>query len=316
MTAISGSERLSVIGRNAAVSGLISIAYLLVSYWLIGFRPEQVVLAGLFFVMFNLSVVTRNFIVGFSIFIVYWIIFDYMKAFPNYKYHEVDLSQLYTLEKQLFGISVSGVILSPNEYWLANHNAILDILTGIFYLCWIPVPLLMGTYLFFTRRAEFFHFSLTFLTVNLIGFVIYYSHPVAPPWYLQVYGPKFLPHVPGNTAGLGRFDHFLGITLFKSIYEKSSNVFAAMPSLHSAYPLIVLYYGVKNKLGKVNIPLATVMVGIWFAAVYTSHHFVLDVLAGITCAVCGITLFNTVLRKSEWLPAFVARMVRATTAKT
>jgi membrane-associated phospholipid phosphatase len=34
------------------------------------------------------------------------------------------------------------------------------------------------------------------------------------------------------------------------------------------------------------------MVGIWFSAIYTSHHYVLDVLAGITCAIVGIALFS------------------------
>jgi hypothetical protein len=28
--------------------------------------------------------------------------------------------------------------------------------------------------------------------------------------------------------------------------------------------------------------------GIWFAAVYSSHHYVLDVLAGIACGLAGL----------------------------
>jgi membrane-associated phospholipid phosphatase len=65
-----------------------------------------------------------------------------------------------------------------------------------------------------------------------------------------------------------------------------------MPSLHSAYPAIVLYYGLKNKLGWVNIIFAVIAAGIWFAAVYTSHHYILDVLAGILCAATGILSFK------------------------
>ena len=45
-----------------------------------------------------------------------------------------------------------------------------------------------------------------------------------------------------------------------------------------------------------NMVFATVMGGIWFAAVYSNHHYVLDVLAGIACAGLGIWLFN-LLRK-------------------
>ena len=37
---------------------------------------------------------------------------------------------------------------------------------------------------------------------------------------------------------------------------------------------------------------SVVMLGIWFSAVYSSHHYVLDVLAGMACAVLGIALFQ------------------------
>jgi len=68
-----------------------------------------------------------------------------------------------------------------------------------------------------------------------------------------------------------------------------------MPSLHSSYPVIVLYYSLKNKLGKANIFFVIVMVGIWFSAVYLSHHYIVDVLAGILCAFIGILSFDLIL---------------------
>jgi hypothetical protein len=254
------------------------------------------VLIAIFNVAFYLSAITRKFILGFSIFLAYWIIFDYMKAFPNYHYNAVHIANLYNAEKHLFGLNINGKVLTPNEYWRFNGNTALDIICGIFYLCWIPVPLIFAAYLFFTRRKQFLLFALTFVLVNFLGFIIYYTYPAAPPWYVQYHGFIFNPHVPGNTAGLVKFDRYFNINIFKSIYSKGSNVFAAMPSLHSSYPVIVLYYGIKNRLGAINIFFATVMVGIWFAAVYLSHHYILDVTAGITCAICGILLFNKLMQ--------------------
>ena len=67
-----------------------------------------------------------------------------------------------------------------------------------------------------------------------------------------------------------------------------------MPSLHSSYPVIVFYYALKNKLRYMKFVFALVMCGIWFSAVYTNHHYILDVLAGIGCAVLGIWLFSLV----------------------
>ncbi len=272
-----------------------SLIYLLFSWFLIGVRTDQLVLTAIFNICFFLSPVTRKFITGFSIFIVYWILFDYMKAFPNYTFNSVHIQDLYNTEKSLFGITYQENTITANEYWLQNGRTWLDILSGIFYLCWIPVPLAFAAYLFFNDKEQFLHFSLTFVLVNMIGFVIYYAYPAAPPWYYQLRGAHFIPGTQGNTAGLHKFDEYFHVNIFHSLYEKSSNVFAAMPSLHSSYPLIVLYYGIKKKSGLVNVIFFIVMLGIWFAAVYTSHHYILDVLAGIACAIAGIFIFQKIL---------------------
>jgi hypothetical protein len=291
--------------RSIVTVTLLSIAYLLLSSWVVGFKSDQVVLLAIFNVCFYLSTITRKFIVGFSVFIVYWIIFDYMKAFPNYNVSAVHIADLYNFEKHLFGIDYQGHLLTPNEYWKIHSTTTLDIIAGLFYICWIPVPLGFAAYLFFKDRREFLSFAITFLVVNLLGFVIYYSFPAAPPWYIQAHGFVFHPATPGNTAGLIRFDNYFNVHIFQSIYQKGSNVFAAMPSLHSAYPIIVVYYAFKNRVGFGKYILATVMVGIWLTAIYTSHHYILDVLVGILTAILGINLFNVLFSKVPALTQFL-----------
>lgn len=282
--------------RSIIIVTLLSVAYLVLSYYLIGFKSDEVVLVALCNGLFYSSRITRKFIIGFSIFAVYWIIFDYMKAFPNYNYNPVHISQLYNFEKSLFGFHYNGKLVTANEYWLINHKTWMDLVGGIFYLCWIPVPMGFGVYLFFTRKKQFLYFALTFFTVNILGFIVYYTYPAAPPWYVQLHGFNFIAKTPGNIAGLGRFDQLVNADVFKGIYTKGSNVFAAMPSLHSSYPVIVVYYGLKNRLGWVNVLLITVMLGIWFTAVYASHHYIVDVLSGIVCAITGISLFNFIAK--------------------
>lgn len=292
--------------KNVLTIFLIVVLYFVISYLLIGFKSDQLVLAGIFCVAYFSTYSSRKFILAFSIFIVYWILFDYMKAFPNYNYNQVHILQLHDIELSIFGIPQNGRIITPNEFWLTHSNTFLNILTGIFYLCWIPVPLAFAAYLFFKDKRIFLQFAITFVLVNMLGFIIYYVYPAAPPWYLQKYGNVFNTHTLSNSAGLHRFDDYFNIGIFKSIYAKGSNVYAAMPSLHSAYPLIVLYYGIKKKMGWLNIIFAIVMVGIWFAAVYNSHHYVLDVLAGICTAIVGIVLFQKVLLQTTVVKRFMA----------
>jgi hypothetical protein len=294
--------------RNAAIATGVSIGYLLISAWLIGYKPDQLVLVLLFNALFYLSGATRRFILGFTVFIVFWILFDSMKAFPNYRYNTVHIESIYRFEKKLFGIDGQ----TPNEYWLAHRSTLLDVVSGFCYLCWIPLPLAFSGYLFYRDKELFFRYSLTFLLVNLLGFVIYYIYPAAPPWYVQQYGFGFDPRTPGNVAGLGRFDSYFHVGIFSALYSKSSNVFAAMPSLHAAYPLTVLYFGMKYRLGwRKNILFALIMVGIWFAAVYSGHHYVLDILAGIACGLAGIALFNLLYLRLGWLSRLVKGWAQA-----
>ncbi|HEY4326100.1 MAG TPA: phosphatase PAP2 family protein [Mucilaginibacter sp.] len=291
--------------RSIILALIFSLIYLLFSYWLIGFADTQLVLIGMILVLYFASSITRKFFLGFAIFAVYWVIFDYMKAFPNYNYNPIHIADLYNFEKHIFGINFNSKVLTPNEYLRTTGSTFLDVLCGMFYLCWIPVPMGFGVYLFFTRRKQYLYFGLTFLIVNLIGFVIYYLFPAAPPWYVESYGFNFHPHTHEGIAGLSKFDDYFHTGVFKSIYSKGSNVFAAMPSLHSAYPVVVFYYSIKNRLGFVSVILATVMVGIWFTAVYTSHHYVVDVLAGITCAITGIAIFNILNKRVKFFRDFV-----------
>jgi hypothetical protein len=293
--------------KHLLVVAIASAVYLLVSYFLIGFKSDQVFLSCLFGGFYLASAATRKFILGFSIFIVYWIIYDYMKAFPNYWFSMVHIGDLYRAEKALVGIDTVVGRLTPNEFWAQHSYAVLDVLCGAFYLCWIPLPLLFAGYLFYRNRRQFLGFALTFLLVNLIGFVVYYLYAAAPPWYVKEFGFEFIANTPGNTAGLIRFDRFFGVTIFQSLYAKGSNVFAAMPSLHSAYPLIVLYTGLYCRLGRINILFGIITVGIWFAAVYTSHHYVLDVVAGITTAFVGIFLFRYLSERNKFAKAFIDR---------
>jgi membrane-associated phospholipid phosphatase len=304
-------EKNNVSRKNVIILACVSLGYMLLSRWLVGFKTDQLVLVAIVNFLYFAHPLSRKFVTGFSIFILYWVIYDYMRAWPNYWFNLVHIQDLYTIEKTLFGIKSGTNILTPNEFWQQHSTTFLDILSGIFYLSWVPVPIAFAVFLFFKNRQVFIYFLLTFLLVNLLGFVVYYLYPAAPPWYVQQYGFTFTAQTPGNTAGLSKFDAFFNVALFRSLYAKGSNVFAAMPSLHSAYPLIVFYYAVKNKLGFINMVFGMIMVGIWFAAVYTAHHYVLDVLAGIVCALLGIGLFNWLVRRNNFISRAVNGLVTA-----
>ncbi len=246
-----------------------------------------------------------------------WLIFacsyDAMRLYPNYEVNTVDVRGLYEAEKSLFGINVENGLLIPGEYFLIHHCNIADFMAGIFYLCWVPVPLAFGLYLYLKgQKRAYLHFSLAFLFVNLLGFCGYYIHPAAPPWYAINYGFEAITGTPGNVAGLGRFDALTGTGIFHSIYGKNSNVFAAVPSLHAAYMLIATVYAVLSHQKKTVITLfAFICAGIWWTAVYTTHHYVIDVLLGIATAIIGIVLLEKAIIPIPAVRRFIDRYMAA-----
>ena len=112
------------------------------------------------------------------------------------------------------------------------------------------------------------------------------------------YGFTPILHTPGNVGGLGRFDELVGLNIFHSIYGKNANVFAAVPSLHAAYLLVTTVYAVMSgRKWYTSCLFGFICVGIWFTAVYTGHHYVIDVLLGILTAIVGILITEGLWRK-------------------
>lgn len=295
--------------REATWCAVLLVLWLVVTATFVGFRPEHPVLALLIFGLFFATAPTRRLLVALVPFILFGVSYDWMNIVPNYTVNPVDVAGLYNTEKALFGISAAGTTLTPNEFFAIHHCAAADFFAGLFYLCWVPLPIVFGLWLYFSGRSSaYLHFAIVFLLVNLLGFAGYYIHPAAPPWYVAMHGFEAIEGTPGAVAGLGRFDAMTGLGIFDALYARNANVFAAMPSLHSAYTLVAFVYALKSRSPLAwKAVLGIVTLGIWFTAVYTSHHYILDVLAGIGTALAGVALFECVLMKIAPVARFVER---------
>ena len=269
----------------------------------VGIMPAHFVMVGLFVLFYFAHPLTRRLALALLPFIAFEMCYDWMRLLPNYRVNPVDTEDLYLAEQRIFGITTAeGTTIIPGEYFNTHHNAVADLLAGCCYLCWVPLPMAFGIWLLFKgEQRHYLHFALCFLFVNLVGFVCYYIHPAAPPWYVLEHGFEVDYSTPGNVAGLIRFDRMVGIPVFQSIYVGNSNIFAAVPSLHAAYMLIATIYAAMRRR---NWPLvavfAVVTVGIWWTAVYSCHHYIIDVVLGILTAIVGILLFECLLMR--WRP--------------
>ena len=255
---------------------------------------------------------TRKFALALTPWLVFACSYDGMRLLPNYEVNPIDTRGIYEAEKSLFGIGTAAGTLIPGEWFNLHNCAFADFMAGFFYLCWVPVPLGFAIYLYLKGKREMYlRFSLAFLFVNLVGFVGYYIHPAAPPWYVIEHGFTPVLNTPGSVAGLGRFDSLVGAPVFHSIYCNNSNVFAAVPSLHAAYMLVATIYAIISRQSKLCIGIfAVICMGIWWTAVYSTHHYIIDVLLGILTTIVALLILERLLLRAEWAKRFMARYAK------
>jgi hypothetical protein len=194
--------------------------------------------------------------------------------------HSCDLR---ALDTRLFGIGAGASKVALPE-WLQTHaTPLLDRLCAMPYGTFIYVSLGVAVWLYAKDYAELRRFGWTFLCLNLAGFVTYHIYPAAPPWYVQTHGcVADLASRASEGPNLARVDALLGFGYFRGFYGRSSDVFGAVPSLHVAYPLLSVFYGWKHW----RLPGRALGLGFFllmcFSAVYLDHHWVIDVLIGVT----------------------------------
>ncbi|MBW8805631.1 MAG: inositol phosphorylceramide synthase [Catenulisporales bacterium] len=132
------------------------------------------------------------------------------------------------------------------------------------------------------RYQRFQHLLACYGVLTFAGYATYVLYPADPPWIAGQDG-----HLPAVGRLIGpMFDH-IGLPLAQAVFERGSsfdNDVAAMPSLHSAYPalLLLFFWPVANKWIRallVAYPLAMAT-----TLVYSGEHFVVDILAGWTYA--------------------------------
>lgn len=208
--------------------------------------------------------------------------------------HGVHTFGPYQIDKLLFGVSSGTALrLSLNELFARHHWPAVDLVAGVAYLLFIYAVLGFVVFLGAVDRSAAGRRRLralgwTFLGVNLAGYLTYLLWPVAPPWYVasRGFGPVDI-HAVASPAALARWDDLVGIPYFKNFYAHATDVFGAMPSMHCAYPMLLLLFSIELGRPRLTAALGLFQLVMAFSAIYLQHHYMFDVLAGMTYAACG-----------------------------
>jgi len=219
--------------------------------------------------------------------IAFWLTYDGMRLFSASLYPRVAVRAPFEWELALF--PAPGVTTWPFYLtrWLEANQAELGprllahFLTAVYYtqLCGIPLVLLTLWLRGSDRLFRQLVWSLTALHVFTIP--LYLGYPAAPPWWVYDNGfsaptpDSSMPHLaPGSALGF--------------LFRLSPNRFAAIPSLHGAYPVVLTFV-----LARAAAPAGWVAAAAFYAAsmvlacVMLNQHYVVDLVIGTALAACA-----------------------------
>ena len=154
-----------------------------------------------------------------------------------------------------------------------------------FFAVWV-----VAAVLYRLDRQRFRRYTPLAVTLTLAAFLTYWLYPAQPPWIADPSTTRIVPEVWGH----------LGVHTMQSTYENRSlvNTVAAMPSLHAAYPfMLLLFFWPAGRA--VRIGLAAYTLAMAFALVYGGEHYVADILAGWAMAGAAFALTRSV-RTPRW----------------
>jgi inositol phosphorylceramide synthase catalytic subunit len=179
------------------------------------------------------------------------------------------------LENIFYGANLSNILA-------AHKHTILDVLAWFPYgICHFGAPAVVSALIFiFGPPGSTPIFAKTFGWMNIIGVFIQLIFPCSPPWYENMYG--FAPanyNIAGSPAGLAAIDKLFGVDLYTSTFTASPQVFGAFPSMHSANATLEALF-MAHLLPHLSPLFFAYALWLWWATMYLSHHYAIDLVAG------------------------------------
>ena len=280
------------------------VIYFILINQVIHIRPDHAFLALVVFSVALGKKRSKQFLIDWSPFIFFWVAYDMMRGVADSVRHVINVVPPFKLELLIFGPLFGGQIPAFYfEHFQAIHEGalgkiLLDIMGANFYTFHFGAPLILGWIFWHTTsdRPLFYHFIYTITVLNIMALATFMIYPVAPPWYVYKYGlTQPVGVIGGSAGGLVNFDKLIGINFLQSFWDTfNPNLFAAIPSLHGAYPCVLAFFGMK-KFRRLRLLWLLYPIGTWFSAVYLDEHYIIDLFIGLAYVVIAYHFVKWIL---------------------
>lgn len=172
-----------------------------------------------------------------------------------------------------------------------------DMLASWVYFSHFVLAIGVALVLWLRNRARWAAFIRRFLFLCAAGLATYFIYPAAPPWWAYEHG--YLTEAVDRISTRGWAELGLhGAYNALNTGQLASNPVAAMPSLHTAWALLVVVFFLPQLRRRWWPLLLTYPLAMTFTLVYAGEHYIIDVLAGWVYV--GLTFLVVGLAERWW----------------
>ena len=199
------------------------------------------------------------------------VLYDFLRGAVAVGAGQAHVAPQVALDKVLGAGGQVPTVWLQDHLWSAGHPRAYDYAVWAVYMTHFFAVWIVAAALWRLRRPRFRRYVAMTMTLTLGAFLTYWLYPAQPPWLHDPHVSRIVPTV---------WDH-LGVGTMQSVYEDDRlvNTVAAMPSLHAAYPfMLLLFFWTAGARARIALSLYTLAMA--FALVYSGEHYVADILAG------------------------------------
>jgi hypothetical protein len=170
-----------------------------------------------------------------------------------------------------------------------------EVVFDLTYLSHYLVSFILAGVLWVKSRARFQAYVRRFATLSALGFLTYVVFPAAPPWLAAQQG--FLDPAVGRIGGRGfAWLHLHTVRNLIDTGTKTTNLVAAVPSLHAGYAALVAItlWPTVPRWCRPFLAFYPVLMGLMLVA--TGEHYVVDILLGVGYAFAAHFSWNYIER--------------------
>jgi PAP2 superfamily len=235
-----------------------------------------------------------------SLFFAALLLYDHTRGIADTLGMPLHVSDIVAVEKVLFGGTVPSLWLQDRLYDSA-HIHWYDVALSLVYLSHFCAIWIIGAVIYVRSREAWGGYARRALGLSFAGLLTYILAPAAPPWWAADAG------VIGDVERISsRGWTSLGLHGASSTLEAaqaSANSVAALPSLHSAFALLVLcILWPRTGAAAARVVLVLYPIAMGFALVYFGEHYVADVILGWIYVIVVVLLARRYERRRDTEP--------------